>query len=106
VLTEDGEKLQVKARVVSEPAGPGQLQLSPFRSFSFDFAVVVLLSAADYIVARAAKVPRHVVESIVCGLPAARERQGLVRTPGNHGPSRRVGSDCNYPGGTTGRETL
>jgi hypothetical protein len=42
---------------------PGQLQLSPFRSFGFDSAVIVLLSAADYAVSRASKVPRHVVES-------------------------------------------
>jgi hypothetical protein len=63
VLAKDGEKLQVKARVVSEPAEPGQLQLSPFRSFGFDFAVIVLLSATDYTVSRAAKVPRYVVES-------------------------------------------
>ncbi len=63
MLAKDGEKLQVKARVVSEPAEPGQLQLSPFRSFGFDFAVIVLLSATDYTVSRAAKVPRYVVES-------------------------------------------
>lgn len=63
VLGNEGEKLQVKARVVSEPAEPGQLQLSPFRSFDFDSAVIVLLSAADYAVARASKVPRHVVET-------------------------------------------
>jgi hypothetical protein len=69
VLGKDGEKLQVKARVVSDPPEPGQLQLSPFRSFGFDSAVIVLLSAADYAVARAAKVPRHVVES------SARHRQ-------------------------------
>lgn len=59
----DGEKLQVKARVVSDPSEPGQLQLSPFRSFGFDSAVIVLLSPADYAVARASKVPRYVVES-------------------------------------------
>lgn len=59
----DGEKLRVKARVVSVPAKPGQLQLSPFRSFDFDFAVIVLLSATDYAVSRASKVPRHVIES-------------------------------------------
>jgi hypothetical protein len=59
----NGEKLQVKARVVSDPIQPGQLQLSPFRSFEFDFAVIVFLSAADYVVCRASKVPRHVVES-------------------------------------------
>jgi hypothetical protein len=63
VLSNDGEKLQVKARVVSDPAEPGQLQLSPFRSFGFDSAVIVLLSAADYAVVRASKVPRYVVES-------------------------------------------
>jgi hypothetical protein len=50
---------------VSCPNRPsrGQLQLSPFRSFGFDSAVIVLLSAADYTVSRASKVPRHVVES-------------------------------------------
>lgn len=63
VLGSDGEKLQVKARVVSEPAEPGQLQLSPFRSFGFEPAVIVLLSATDYAVSRTAKVPRYVVES-------------------------------------------
>jgi hypothetical protein len=63
VLGNDDEKLQVKARVVSNPAKPGQLQLSPFRSFGFDSAVVVLLSATDYTVSRASKVPRYVVES-------------------------------------------
>ena len=65
VLGNDGEKLQVKARVVSDPAEPGQLQLSPFRSFGFDSAVIVLLSATDYAVSRASKVPRYVVESSV-----------------------------------------
>jgi hypothetical protein len=53
----------VKARVVSEPAKPGQLQLSPFRSFGFDSAVIVLLSATDYAVTLASKIPRDVVES-------------------------------------------
>ena len=63
VLGNDGEKLQVKAPVVADPAEPGQLQLSPFRSFGFDSAVIVLLSATDYAVWRASKVPRYVVES-------------------------------------------
>jgi hypothetical protein len=63
VLGSDGEKLQVKARVVSDPAEPGQLQLSPFRSFDFHSAVIVLLSATDYAVSQASKVPVHVVES-------------------------------------------
>jgi hypothetical protein len=63
VLGNGGEKLQVKARVVSDPVLPGQLQLSPFRSFDFDSAVIVLLSGTDYAVSRASKVPRRVVES-------------------------------------------
>jgi hypothetical protein len=33
------------------------------RSFDCDSAVIVLLSAADYTVARASKVPRYVVEN-------------------------------------------
>jgi hypothetical protein len=63
VLAKGDEKLQVKARVVSDPPRPGQLQLSPFRSFDFDAAVIVLLSATDYTVWQASKVPRYVVES-------------------------------------------
>jgi hypothetical protein len=50
-------------RLVSDPAEPGQLQLSPLRSFGFDSAVIVLLSATDYAVSRASKVPRLVIES-------------------------------------------
>jgi hypothetical protein len=61
VLTNNGEKLQVKARVVSDPVRPSQLQLGVFRSFGFDYAVIVLLSAVDYSVVRASKVPRHVM---------------------------------------------
>jgi hypothetical protein len=63
VLAKDGEKLQVKARVVSDPPEPGQLQLSPFRSFDFDSAVIVLLAATDYSVSRASKLPRGMVEA-------------------------------------------
>jgi hypothetical protein len=63
VLANDGEKLQVKSRVVSDPAEPGQLQLSVFRSFDFDSAIIVLFSATDYTVSQAAKVPHDVVKS-------------------------------------------
>ncbi len=63
MLSHDGEKLQVKARVVSDPAEPGQLQLSSFKSFGFDSAVIVLLSATDYAVSRASKAPCRVLES-------------------------------------------
>lgn len=57
-----GEHLQVKCRVVSDPIRPGQTQLSPFRSFDFDQAVIVLLSDVDYTVRRAAKIPAEVVK--------------------------------------------
>jgi len=63
VLVPDGTRLQVKARVVSDPPLPGQRQLSPFRSFAFDAAVVVLLAGTDYSVRRAVQVPRSVVRT-------------------------------------------
>jgi len=60
----DGTRLQVKARVVSDPARRGQRQLSPFRSFDFDEAVIVLFSDKDYSVSRAVRLPRAVVEEL------------------------------------------
>ncbi len=42
--TSEGERLQVKARVVVNPRNKGQRQLSPFRSWEFDAAVVVLFN--------------------------------------------------------------
>jgi hypothetical protein len=59
----DGKHLQVKARVVSNPPRRSQRQLSPFRSFDFDSAVIVFLDEVDYAVSRAVEVPRAVVES-------------------------------------------
>jgi uncharacterized protein DUF6998 len=58
-----GKQLQVKARVVSNQPRRSQRQLSPFRSFEFDAAVIVFLAEADYAVSRAVEVPRAVVES-------------------------------------------
>jgi hypothetical protein len=78
-LLANGKKLQVKARVVSDPARPGQLQLSPFRSFGFDSAVIVLLSAADYTVVRASKVPRHVIETSATYRKHARHHGNQLR---------------------------
>jgi hypothetical protein len=56
-----GERLQVKARVVSEPPKSGQLQTSAFRSWDFELAALVLLRDTDYGVVRAALVPAEVV---------------------------------------------
>ena len=42
VLTPEGERLQVKARVVTYPAALGERQLPVFRTWDFDAAVVVL----------------------------------------------------------------
>jgi hypothetical protein len=57
------DRIQVKARVVSDPPRAGQRQLSPFRTFTFDFAVVILLREIDLEVLRAVMLPRAVVES-------------------------------------------
>jgi hypothetical protein len=59
----NGDRIQVKSRVVSDPPRAGQRQLSPFRSFEFDAAVVILLRDIDFEVLRAVILPRAVVES-------------------------------------------
>lgn len=86
VLTSEGEKLQVKARVVSDPIKASQRQLGIFRSFDFDYAVIVLLSDADCTVTRAMKIPCHVIESFTAYRP---HENGyvFVRPPGSDGPS-------------------
>lgn len=58
----DGKRIQVKCRVISDPPASGQRQLSPFRSFDFDTAVIVLLSDSDYSIRHAIELPRRVVE--------------------------------------------
>lgn len=63
VISAHGERLQVKARVVSVPPKAGQLQLSPFRSFDFDSAVIVLLSDRDYSVWKAARIAAETVQA-------------------------------------------
>lgn len=79
VRSSSGEKLQVKARVVSDPPLPGQLQLSPFRSWEFDAAVIVLLSSTDYSVWRASKVPRELVETAAVHRPHVNGKVLLAR---------------------------
>jgi hypothetical protein len=56
-----GKRVQVKARVVSDPPKAGQLQTGAFRSYDFDLAAFVLLRDTDYQVLRAALVPVEVV---------------------------------------------
>ena len=59
----DGRRVQVKARVTSEPPKAGQLQTSPFRSWDFDLAAFVLLRDYDYTVRRAVLLPVEVVRA-------------------------------------------
>ena len=49
------KKIQIKARVLSDPEKSGQRQLSPFRSWDFDDAVVVLFNHR-YTVRRATRI--------------------------------------------------
>ncbi len=57
-----GRRLQVKARLVSSPPTAGQLQTSVFRSWDFDFVVLVQLAERDYSVVRASMLPARVFE--------------------------------------------
>ena len=58
----DGTRLQVKCRVIFDLRNRGQRQLSPFRSFGFDAAAIVLLDE-NYRLRRASLVPRETVET-------------------------------------------
>ena len=61
VTTPTGERIQVKARVLSTKNK--SRQLSAFRSFDFDAVVVVLFSEIDLGVVRAVKMPSAVVKA-------------------------------------------
>ncbi len=80
-------RIQVKCRVADGSGANPRSQLSPFRSFDFDFAAIVLLNA-DYSVHRAVLVPAativasashraHVNGHVVHARPA------LLDAPGN-----------------------
>ena len=62
LLAPDGERLQVKARIVTNPENRGERQLSVFRSWDFDAAVIVLFDGA-FGIWRASHIPADVVES-------------------------------------------
>ncbi len=55
------ERLQVKARVVTDPRSAGQRQLSDFRSWEFQ-ALVVVLFDDEFCVWRAVRLPRDIVK--------------------------------------------
>jgi hypothetical protein len=48
-------RVQIKARVLSNPERPGERQLSSFRSWDFDEALIILFNR-DYTVHRAARI--------------------------------------------------
>ena len=62
LLSEDGRRIQVKARRVDTPPRRGQLQSSPFRSWGFDEALLVLVDAQSYEMRRASLVPARALE--------------------------------------------
>ncbi|MDZ7674557.1 MAG: hypothetical protein U5K30_05765 [Acidimicrobiales bacterium] len=59
----DGRLVQVKARLVADPPTAGQLQTSPFRSWEFDLAALLLFDAATYVPTLAVLAPVGVVQS-------------------------------------------
>lgn len=61
IRTADGERLQVKCRVVQE-GRRGQRQLSPFRTWDFDRAVIVLFDD-NYAISRCVALPVDVVRA-------------------------------------------
>jgi hypothetical protein len=63
VITPEDDRLQVKARVITDERKKGERQLSVFRSWDFDAAVVVLFDD-DYGVWRAARIPVSVLQAV------------------------------------------
>jgi hypothetical protein len=61
VETPTGDHLQVKARVVTNPKASGERQLSVFRSWEFDAAVIVLFDD-EFRVWRATRLPVATLE--------------------------------------------
>ena len=63
VRSPDGLRIQVKGRVVIDPRKRSQRQLSPFRSFDFDEAIVVLFDGT-FQVWRAVSIPVETVKQV------------------------------------------
>jgi hypothetical protein len=62
ILTPTGERLQVKARLMTNPNRSAERQLSVFRSWDFDAAMIVLFDD-DFAVWKAAKLPTALIEA-------------------------------------------
>jgi hypothetical protein len=60
--TVNGQRIQVKCRVRDQSSMNPRQQLSPFRTFDFDQAAIVLLGP-DYLVERAVLIPCEVVKA-------------------------------------------
>lgn len=56
-------RIQVKARVVSQPPRRGQLQTSPFRSEGFAYAALVQFADRDYAVVAGTLVPVDIIKA-------------------------------------------
>ncbi len=63
VVTSDGERLQVKCRVVTDPLKRSERQLSPFRSWDCD-AVIIVLFDERFDVRRMTRLPTGVVKAV------------------------------------------
>lgn len=68
VLTVEGERIQVKARMVTDPAVVGKRQLSVIRSWDFDSVVVVLFDDF-FAVRKAARLPTELCEHAARFIP-------------------------------------
>ncbi len=60
IQTPDGQKLQVKSRLLDDPRRTKQRQLSPIRSWEFDSLVIILFDST-YAVWRAVKIPAGLI---------------------------------------------
>ena len=60
LVTRDGRKIQVKSRVLRSPSKASERQLSPFRSFEFTEALVILFDR-EYDVIRGTLLPMSVI---------------------------------------------
>jgi hypothetical protein len=63
LITPRWGKVQVKARAVRVPVSASHAQTSPFRSWDFDYAALVMVHIDDYSIHRAVLVPVELVRA-------------------------------------------